>query len=32
VTLAGWTPGRVMDEDFEDEDALAAEIAGLLDA
>ncbi len=28
---AGWKPGRVMDEDLVDEDALVREITGLLD-
>lgn len=32
LILAGWTPGRVMEEDLDDEAALAAEITGLLAA
>ena len=31
LTLAGWTPARLMDEDLADEDALLREITGLLD-
>lgn len=30
LILAGWTPGRLMEEDLEDEGALAAEITALL--
>lgn len=30
LILAGWTPGRVMEEDLDDEPALAAEIGALL--
>lgn len=32
LTLAGWTPGRIMEEDLEDEPGLAAEIVALLAA
>lgn len=32
LTLAGWTPGRVMEDDLEDEPALAAEIRAFLSA
>jgi very-short-patch-repair endonuclease len=32
LTLAGWTPARLMEDDFDDEDSLVVEIRGLLGA
>ncbi len=32
LILAGWTPARLMEDDLDDEDSLAAEIRGLLGA
>jgi hypothetical protein len=32
LTLAGWTPARLMEDDLDDEESLAVEIRGLLGA